>query len=625
MKPILEPGKNCWCLEPAKRVAFLVDGQAIFEAFEAAACQAKKSLLIVGWDFDSRVNLRRSASPDRDVESVTLGAFLENLVESREELEVHILIWDFSVIYAADREPLPIFNLDWKTHRRIHFALDSEHPIGACHHHKIVVIDDQLAMVGGFDLSNRRWDTPEHIPPDPRRIAPLGNSYPPFHDVQMLMQGPVAKKLGELARQRWYRATRRRLSVPVPVQKPAWPSSIMADFLEVPVAIARTEPTYKTRHEIREIEQLYVAVIAAAQHYVYIENQYLTSNVIVQALLARLEEETGPEIVIVLPKSNSGWLEENTMGRLRSGAVQALNGGDRKGRLGIYCPIIKSRGHPQQTELMVHSKLMIVDDRYALVGSANLNNRSMGLDMECDLALEIPETEPAQNGIAKLLNRLLAEHLGTTPSLVADTMAAQKSLLKTIEILNGNVHSLEVLKAELATDDEPKPPKIELCDPERPVQLDRMMDKMLIHEEAEGSNSQLRKINLAITVLVILTLIGLWRFSPLRQYLDVNRLVTWAESIRQHPLSWLYVLMAYLVGGLLFFPVTAQIVATSTLFTPIPAFLYSLGGSMASAVLTYALGSWLGRNAIRTLAGDRLNRVSKQIARKGVMAVVVLR
>ncbi len=37
---------------------------------------------------------------------------------------------------------------------------------------------------------------------------------------------------------------------------------------------------------------------------------------------------------------------------------------------------------------MVHSKVMIVDDGFLRVGSANLNNRSMGADTECDLAFE---------------------------------------------------------------------------------------------------------------------------------------------------------------------------------------------------------------------------------------------
>jgi phosphatidylserine/phosphatidylglycerophosphate/cardiolipin synthase-like enzyme/uncharacterized membrane protein YdjX (TVP38/TMEM64 family) len=625
MKALLNPGKNCWCLEPAERVAFLVDGQAIFEAFEAAATQAKKSLLIVGWDIDSRVRMRRSTSADRGVEFFSLGAFLERLVESRKGLEIHILIWDFPVIYASDREPLPIFNLYWKTHRSIHLALDAEHPIGGCHHQKIIVVDDQLAMVGGFDLSNRRWDTPEHLPEDPRRTDPLGDSYPPFHDVQMLVKGSVAEKLGDLARQRWYRATGQRLSKPDPAAKQAWPSLVEADLEDIPVAIARTEPAYKNRPEIREVQQLYQEAIAAAEGYIYVENQYLTSRVIQEALLARLKEDDGPEILIILPRSNTGWLEENTMGRLRSGMLQALWRGDRHGHLGIYGPVINETEPARQAELRVHSKVMIVDGTFVRVGSANLNNRSMGIDTECDLAVEIPETDPADNGIVRLRNRLLAEHLGTTPDLVGETIDLHDSLLRAVETLSGNAHTLEVLREDSMSSDEVALPELGLIDPERPVQLDRMMDQMLVHEAPESSSPKSGKIKLIIAGLAVLALIGLWRFTPLKGYLDADTLIAWAQTFRQSPLSWLYVLLGYLVGGLICFPVTVMIVATSALFTPLQAFFFSLVGSIVSAVLTFGLGHWFGRDAIRTFAGGKLNKISKQVARKGLIAIGALR
>lgn len=625
MNRMLKPGKNCWCLEKAEHIAFLVDGQAIFEAFEAAAGQARQSLLIVGWDIDSRVRMRRRRGQKDAFDTPTLGDFLEDLVASREQLQVHILIWDFPVIYAADRQPLPIFSLDWSTHPRIHFHLDDEHPIGACHHQKIIVIDDELAMVGGFDLSNRRWDTRQHRPADPRRTDPLGDPYPPFHDVQMLVQGPVAAKLGDLARQRWHRATEHRLPVPHPARKPVWPASVAADLHHMPVAIARTEPAYKNRPEIREVQRLFEDAVAAAERHIYIENQYLTSRVIHQRLLASLSQETGPEIVIILPKSNTGWLEQNTMGRLRRGLLQSLRENDRYGRLGVYYPIVQDNETQGQIEVRIHSKVMIVDDRFVRVGSANLNNRSMGLDTECDLAIECVTGEPGATGCTTLRNRLLAEHLGATQAQVEAAVAAGPSLLKAIEKLRGNAHTLEELMEAPLDEEDLNLPEIDLIDPERPIQIDRMMDRMLI--AGEGGDDKVRSgtIKLVVAALLVLTLIGLWRFTPLKDYLDVSSLATWAESFRASPLAWLYVMLGYVVGGLLFFPVTVMIVATSLIFSPLPAFLCTMGGSLASAVLTYGLGHWLGRDTIRNVAGGRLNKISKQIARKGLIAVGTLR
>ena len=101
----------------------------------------------------------------------------------------------------------------WRKHRRLHLFMDGSHPPGASHHQKIVIIDQSLAFVGGFDLSKWRWDTPQHDPNDKRRIDPNGDSYPPFHDLQFMVSGPVVKDLNDLFCQRWQNATGHSLPV----------------------------------------------------------------------------------------------------------------------------------------------------------------------------------------------------------------------------------------------------------------------------------------------------------------------------------------------------------------------------------------------------------------------------
>src|SRR6185437_9244660 len=114
-----------------------------------------------------------------------------------------ILSWDFAMLYAFEREWLPVYKLDWRTHRRLHFRLDGRHPPGASHHQKVVVIDDAVAFVGGFDLAHRRWDMPAHRANEPRRVDPYGATYAPFHDVQLAVDAEAARALGDLARERW--------------------------------------------------------------------------------------------------------------------------------------------------------------------------------------------------------------------------------------------------------------------------------------------------------------------------------------------------------------------------------------------------------------------------------------
>jgi len=184
---ILKPGYNCWRVEHARRVSFLVDAAAYYKAFRAAAAQARHSILMLGWDIDSRVQLVRDEDPGPLPN--TLCDFLNALVSRPGGPHAYVLTWDFAMLYALDREWLPLYKMDWRTHRRLQFRMDDKHPPGGSHHQKVVVVDDSVAFVGGLDLTRARWDTPEHRPGDPRRIEIAGKPpYRPFHDVQLIVE-----------------------------------------------------------------------------------------------------------------------------------------------------------------------------------------------------------------------------------------------------------------------------------------------------------------------------------------------------------------------------------------------------------------------------------------------------
>ena len=69
------------------------------------------------------------------------------------------------------------------------------------------------AFAGGLDIAEHRWDTPDHLPQDPHRVDSLGRLYPPYHDVQLMVDSDAAAALGDLVRERWRRATGKRLRV----------------------------------------------------------------------------------------------------------------------------------------------------------------------------------------------------------------------------------------------------------------------------------------------------------------------------------------------------------------------------------------------------------------------------
>ena len=224
-----EPDKNCWRVARADRLAFLVDGAAYFAAFRQAAIQARRSIAMVGWDFDTHVPLVPDGAPSDGFPRALL-AFLNSLCEKRPALSIHVLAWDFSVIYTFEREPLPAVKFRWRSHRRLRFALDGEHPVGASHHQKFVVIDDRLAFVGGMDLTFARWDTPEHRANDARRASEDGSIARPMHDVQVAAGGEIAAALGDLFRARWQAATGQTLPRPSPSSDPSavdpWPAGL---------------------------------------------------------------------------------------------------------------------------------------------------------------------------------------------------------------------------------------------------------------------------------------------------------------------------------------------------------------------------------------------------------------
>ena len=246
---LLAVGRNSWRIEHASRAGVLVDADAYFKAFVEAARHAQRSILIAGWDFHSRTRLLCADGKDCELE---LGHFLNDLVRRRRELQVHILIWDFPVIFGLDREWAPLYGLSWKPHRRICFRYDNTHPTGGSHHQKIVVVDDAVAFSGGIDLTSRRWDTCEHAPQNQHRVM-AGAPYPPFHDIMMAVEGPAARALGDLLRDRWRRATHETLDPPWTKKSmfrrvgphpagTAWPPSIDDPLRDVAVGISRTAP-----------------------------------------------------------------------------------------------------------------------------------------------------------------------------------------------------------------------------------------------------------------------------------------------------------------------------------------------------------------------------------------------
>jgi phosphatidylserine/phosphatidylglycerophosphate/cardiolipin synthase-like enzyme len=273
---VLDPGRNCWRIERAGRAALVVDACDYFHHSREAMMRAEEQILLIGWDFDTRISLDDQSG---DEAPATLGSFISWLAGHRPQVKVHILHWDLGAAKLLGRGTTVLRLLNWGRSSQIEFKLDGAHPAGASHHQKIVVIDDRLAFCGGIDMTATRWDTREHRDDDERRKRPTtGRQYKPWHDATMAVDGDAAKALGELSRERWKTAGGDPIAAPKADSDP-WPDELEPQFRDVEIAVARTRAKHEDVSEIREIEALYVDMIARARRYAYFENQFFASRV----------------------------------------------------------------------------------------------------------------------------------------------------------------------------------------------------------------------------------------------------------------------------------------------------------------------------------------------------------
>ncbi len=426
---LLRAHDNCWRVERAGRFAVLMENAAYFRALAEILPRARRSVLFLGWQFDPRTRLDPEGGAHQ--RGTEIGHLLRRIVRETPELKVRLLIWRMPLPIAWGQDFFPQRAFDWFRQGPITFRLDRARPIGACHHQKVVVIDDSLAFCGGGDISVDRWDEAAHRDRDPRRCTPTGILFPPRHETMCLLDGPAARALGDLARQRWLDGTGETIE-PVSETFDHWPGDIAPDVLDVPVGIARTEPAWRGAVGVREVLQLHLEAIVGAKKLIYLENQYFTSPLIAAALAERLEEPNGPEVVIVSTARAPSWFDHFAMDSARRSILERLRHADVYGRLSVWTPLTR-QGH----DIIVHAKVATIDDRILRIGSANLNNRSSGFDTECDVAIEAErEGDAVSEFIRRHRSRTVGHFLGVDTEAFDWTYAASGTLKAAIEALN---------------------------------------------------------------------------------------------------------------------------------------------------------------------------------------------
>jgi phospholipase D1/2 len=441
-------------MHDAARSGLLIDGRDYFCAFREAARRARRSILLLGWQFDSDVALLRGddAPAAAKPAELELLPFLDGLCRKNPALEVRILAWDHSVVFALEREILQKLIFGVTACERLRFEFDATVPLGGSHHQKVAIVDGRVAFLGSMDLCQSRWDTSSHVARDERRTSRFGVPYKPYHEVGSVVFGPAARTLLDLFVDRWRTATGEALdgedlvagegdSPPLPLTLAMPPAA---------VGVSRTMPPSDGREPAYEIRELYARAIRSAERSIYIETQYLTSCLIRDALVTRLHDSGKPplDVVIILPRKPEKLKEELTVTHPQALLLRAVRDAAQAGghALGVYN--VAAREDGRDVFVYIHSKLMIVDDRFMTLGSANLTNRSMALDTEVNVSWEAGRGDARlRAAIRRARVRLLCEHLGEAADarLVASSRGLVARLSRVAEEGRGRlrVHELD--------------------------------------------------------------------------------------------------------------------------------------------------------------------------------------
>ena len=463
---------SVWRYVRASRAHVVIDCAAYFANIREAMLRAEQQILVIGWDFDTRISLgtgrrwwnvrKRRQFPAR------IGGFVPWLCHRTKRLQVYLLKWNFGALKFVFRGSMVFDLLRWMRHPRITLRLDSAHPLGCSHHQKIVVIDDCFAVCGGIDITSRRWDTRQHVEADPRRKGPRGKLYGPWHDLTMMVEGEAAAALSELARERWMLSGGKPLAPCAPREGTPWPEKLSAEFRDVEIGIARTRASHRGSQQVHEIEALFIEHIRRARHFIYAESQYFASRAIAEAIALRVAEPDPPEIVLINPESAEGWLEQAAMDGARVQLCHAIGERDRLNQFRIFNPYTTGN-----TPIYVHAKLMIVDDEIIRVGSANLNNRSLGLDSECDVFIDAarPGNGHAAAAIRRIRLALIAEHCGIEPDQAEAELESHGSMIAMLSARSQAGKHLAPFVLRDLTEAEKAVADNALLDPERPEDM----------------------------------------------------------------------------------------------------------------------------------------------------------
>jgi phosphatidylserine/phosphatidylglycerophosphate/cardiolipin synthase-like enzyme len=348
--------------------------------------------------------------------------FQELIIEkARKGVVVKIIVWQprlpLRILPGADErgldgraEEVEEFNnlaINYGIKKNLIVKIDSTSPtLSSAHHEKIIVIDNKVGFCGGFDLSRGKWDTSRHDYNDPQR----DEGSEPWHDCHAILNGPIVWDLAYHFNQRWaYFEVKDEKRIRAMDLKPTnFPLEAVNGGTKI-VALRTWEGTDKDGG----ILAWYANTIRKAKNSIYIENQFPFQNEFITRILCkRLQEQKKLKVIIVgpmepnLPGLVGSILSKTSVNDVNKHLQLIRDAGDLGKRVGTYSLVCQDKKTKRLRQIYVHSKLLIVDDRWITIGSANIDKNGFKDSTEVNIGI-------TSSPLAKQLRkRLWAEHTG---------------------------------------------------------------------------------------------------------------------------------------------------------------------------------------------------------------------
>jgi phosphatidylserine/phosphatidylglycerophosphate/cardiolipin synthase-like enzyme len=414
----------------------LIDGEMAWKQMINQMTAAKKSIHLCFWMLSSDLEMLRKAKDTfksrKQRQAFTLGTLL--FAKQRAGVKIRALLWDPAVGGSFVKDEMVrlggatgLLEVMYEPHPRT---------IGSWHQ-KFIVIDDEIAFVGGMNAKENDWDTTKHVVFDYRRSPHRssgkerrsreksgdGTKFPPRHDLMAMVIGPLVEDIAANFKQRWDAARaakvdyyKKTTAVGTPA-KPRGASNIRGQ-------ITRTIPSKYPGSPSGEqgILDLHRRAIRNAEEYIYIEDQYFRSQRIAKEIAKAIKKNPKLHVIVVTQPDYAAKLEPNEwwkIGTLSSAWTEKAFKIIQKVRPNFtlyYLQVghLNKKGTFEYLPINLHAKIMVIDDEWYTIGSCNLNDRGLLWEGELNVA--------AQHESAKSLRKdLFKEHLDVScPDPIAD-------------------------------------------------------------------------------------------------------------------------------------------------------------------------------------------------------------